>query len=181
MTTNSKDPAVVGPPDRPAHALGAFAITVAKLPGRDHACYLVAGTERGTKYLFARLYTSWTARVSASFLRELVEAMPCVVHTVETDVDWVLMERHRPEGSSSATAASCPTFADACRAYGIHRSVHPGRPWIGRHVDRLGQALCAKPTASVHQRLSRLVREHNGSPSPRGITPAEALRKALGQ
>ena len=41
--------------------------------------------DRVTKFAFVQLHEKATARIGSNFLRALVEAVPCRIHTVLTD------------------------------------------------------------------------------------------------
>ncbi len=67
------------------YPIGFFHIDIAEVRTEQGKLHLFVAIDRTSKFAFAQLHERATIRVAADFLRALLEAVPCKIHTVLTD------------------------------------------------------------------------------------------------
>jgi Integrase core domain len=68
-----------------AHPIGYFHTDIAEVRTVEGKLHLLVAIDRTSKFAFIELHEKVTRRAAADFLRRLIEAVPCRVHTVLTD------------------------------------------------------------------------------------------------
>ena len=87
--------------------------------------------DRTSTFAFAKLVEKAGKRAAAQFLHEVVEALPCRVHTVLTDngVQFI----NRPQDHHAMEHI----FGRACREHGIeHRLTKVNHPWTTDEIEQ---------------------------------------------
>ncbi len=112
--------------------------------------YLFVAIDRTTKFAFVELHERPTRRVAGDFLRHLIAAVPCRVHTVLTDNGT-----HFTTPGNVASAASlikeaiaagetfrAHSFEAACARNDVeHRLTKPRHPWTNGQVERMNRTI----------------------------------------
>src|SRR5271156_6558609 len=68
-----------------SYPIGYFHIDIAEVRTEQGKLYLFVAIDRTSKFAFVQLHERATTRVSADFLKALIEAVPYKIHTVLTD------------------------------------------------------------------------------------------------
>src|SRR5215211_6668029 len=120
------------------YPIGFFHIDIAEVRTEQGKLYLFVAIDRTSKFAFVELHEKATTRVSADFLRRLLEAVPYKVHTLLTDNG---IQFTTPGAAGSAIPEiqealakgelfQAHAFELACAKAGIdHRTTKPKHPW----------------------------------------------------
>ena len=132
-----------------------------------------------------------TTRVSADFLRRLLEAVPYKVHTVLTDNG--IQFTFPPRYADGPTAQYVTHMFDMrCREHGIeHRLTKMKHPWTNGQVERMNRTIKEATVKRYHYDSHDQLRQHLGDfvsaynyarrlKTLRGLTPYEFICKAWG-
>ena len=126
-------------PDRrkfKSYPIGYFHIDIAEVRTEQGKLHLFVAIDRTSKFAFVELHEKATTRVSADFLRRLLEAVPYKVHTVLTDngIQFRLPPRHA-DGPTARYVTHM--FGMRCRENGIEqRFTKINHPWTTDVIDK---------------------------------------------
>jgi transposase-like protein len=68
-----------------AYPIDFFHIDIAEVHTAEGKLYLFVAIDRTSKFAFTELHSKAMTRTAADFLRALIKAVPCKIHTVLTD------------------------------------------------------------------------------------------------
>ena len=177
------------------YPLGYFHVDIAEVRTEEGELHLFVAIDRTTKFAFVELHAKAIARVSADFLRHLVEAVPYKVHTVLTD-NGIHFTTPGAGGSAvpdikAAMAAGelfrAHAFELACAQLDIeHRLTKPKHPWTNGQVERMNRTIKDATVKRYHydnhdqlrRHLADFVAAYNFGrrlKTLEGLTPYEAI------
>ena len=185
-------------PDRrkfKSYPIGYFHIDIAEVRTEQGKLHLFVGIDRTSKFAFVELHEKATTRVSADFLRRLLEAVPYKVHTVLTDNG---IQFTTPGAGGSAVPEirealargelfRAHAFELACAKAGIdHRTTKPKHPWTNGQVERMNRTIKEATVRRYHyddhdqlrRHLDAFVAAYNFAKrlkTLRGLTPHEFI------
>jgi transposase-like protein len=128
----SRLPEVAG--DKPSkqpfkrYPIGYFHIDIAEVRTEEGKLHLFVAVDRTSKTAFAQLHKTASVKTAASFLEDLIEAIPYQIQTVLTDngVQFCDMPQHR---SGPTARYRLHMFNRICREHGIERRLtKPNHP-----------------------------------------------------
>jgi transposase InsO family protein len=173
-----------------SYPIGYFHIDIAEVRTEQGKLYLLVAIDRTSKFAFIELHERATTRVSADFLKALIEAVPYKIHTVLTDNG---VHFTTPGNRCSAVAEiklalqqgelfRAHAFEFACAKADIdHRLTKSKHPWTNGQVERMNRTLKEATVKrffyQTHDQLA--VTSQTSSPpttSPEGSRPSKDLR-----
>ena len=159
-------------PDRrkfKSYPIGYFHIDIAEVRTEQGKLHLFVAIDRTSKFAFVELHEKATTRVSADFLRRLLEAVPYKVHTVLTDNG---IQFTTPGAGGSAVPEiqealakgelfRAHAFELACAKAGIdHRTTKPKHPWTNGQVERMNRTIKEATVKRFHYDDNDQLRRH---------------------
>ena len=80
-----------------SYPIGYFHIYIAAVQTAEGKLYLFVAIDRTSKFVFVELHEKMGQMLAAQFMRNLIAAIPYVIHTVLTDngIQFTNHERHR--------------------------------------------------------------------------------------
>lgn len=116
--------------------IGFFHIDIAEVQTAEGKLYLFVAIDRTSKFAFTRLVEKAGKMAAAQFLRDLVAAVPCRLHTVLTD-NGVPFTNHAHHKN-----AFPHVFGRVCDENGIeHRLTRTNHPWTNGQVERMNRTI----------------------------------------
>jgi len=152
-----------------AYPIGYFHIDIAEVRTEQGKLHLFVAIDRTSKFAFVELHEKATTRVSADFLRRLLEAVPYKVHTVLTDNG---IQFTTPGAGGSAVPEiqealakgelfRAHAFELACAKAGIdHRTTKPKHPWTNGQVERMNRTIKEATVKRFHYDDNDQLRRH---------------------
>lgn len=111
------------------YPIGYFHLDIAELRTAEGKLYLFIAIDRTSKFAVANLVKRANTQTAATFLENLVAAVPYEVHTVLTDNGIQFADLPRNRSGPTARFRGHP-FDRACLRHGIdHRLTKPNHPW----------------------------------------------------
>ncbi len=175
--------------DKPArkkfkfYPLGYFHIDIAEVQTAEGKLYLFVAIDRTSKFAFAQLHEKAGKMMAASFLRDLVQAVPYTIHIVLTDSGIQFTNR------ACDRAAFEHIFDRVCAEHGIqHRLTKVKHPWTNGQVERMNRTIKEATVKRFHYDHHQQLRRHLASfldaynfarrlKTLKGLTPYEFIRK----
>jgi len=151
------------------YPIGYFHIDIAEVRTAQGKLHLFVAIDRTSKFAFIELHEKATTRVSADFLRRLLEAVPYKVHTVLTDNG---IQFTTPGAGGSAVPEiqealakgelfRAHAFELACAKAGIdHRTTKPKHPWTNGQVERMNRTIKEATVKRFHYDDNDQLRRH---------------------
>ena len=152
-----------------SYPIGYFHIDIAEVRTEQGKLHLFVAIDRTSKFAFVELHEKATTRVSADFLRRLLEAVPYKVHTVLTDNG---IQFTTPGAGGSAVPEiqealakgelfRAHAFELACAKAGIdHRTTKPKHPWTNGQVERMNRTIKEATVKRFHYDDNDQLRRH---------------------
>ena len=152
-----------------SYPIGYFHIDIAEMRTEQGKLYLFVAIDRTSKFAFIELHERATTRVSADFLKALIEAVPYKIHTVLTDNG---VHFTTPGNRCSAVAEiklalqqgelfRAHAFEFACAKADIdHRLTKPKHPWTNGQVERMNRTIKEATVKRYHYDSHRQLQRH---------------------
>jgi transposase InsO family protein len=150
----SRLPDVEGDRPRPkkfkSYPIGYFHIDIAEVRTEQGKLYLFVAIDRTSKFAFVQLHERATTRVSADFLKALIDTVPYKIHTVLTDNglhfttpgNQYSMAAEIKRALQQGELFRAHAFEFACAKAGIdHRLTKPKHPWTNGQVERMNRTI----------------------------------------
>jgi transposase InsO family protein len=167
-----------------AYPIGYVHVDIAEVGTGEGKLRLFVAIDRTSKVAFVRLVESAGKMEAARFLRELIEAVPCRIHTVLTDngVQFTRRKQDLYDGRH--------IFDRVCDEHGIeHRLTKVNPPWTNGQVERMNRTIKDATVKRYHYdshgqlqaHLELFVDAHNHArrlKTLRGLTPYEFVHQA---
>ncbi len=152
-----------------AYPIGYFHIDIAEVRTEEGKLYLFVAIDRTSKLAYIELQERATTRVSADFLKALIQVVPYKIHTVLTDngIHFTM-----PGNRCSATAEiklalqqgelfRAHAFEFACAKADIdHRLTKPKHPWTNGQVERMNRTLKEATVKRFYYETHEHLRRH---------------------
>jgi transposase InsO family protein len=139
--------------DKPAgkrfkvYPIGFFHMDIAEVRTGEGKLYLFVAIDRTSKFAVARLYDEATRLTACQFLEELLEVVPCRIHTLLTDNGIQFAEQPR---NRNTILSRMSRFDMICEANEIeHRLTKPNHPWTNGQVERMTRPRSATTTTAT--------------------------------
>lgn len=165
------------------YPVGYFHIDIAEVHTTEGKLYLLVAIDRTPKFAFTELHGRANKMLAAQFLRNLIDAVPCHIHTVLTDngIQFTNCRRHRygPEH----------IFTRVCQEHGIeHRLTQVKHPWTNGQVERMNRTIKEATVKRFHYDDHAQLQQHLASfmdacnfarrlKTLKGLTPYEFICK----
>lgn len=118
------------------YPIGYFHIDIAEVQTAEGKLYLFVAIDRTSKFAYVELHQRATKMIAAEFLRQLIAAVPYVIHIVLTDNGIQFKNREQDR------TAMEHIFGRTCRENGIeHRSTKIKHPWTNGQVERMNRTI----------------------------------------
>ena len=181
-----------------SYPIGYFHIDIAEAHTAEGRLYLLVAIDRTSKFAFVELHAKATTRIAASFLLNLLKAVPYKVHTVLTD-NGIHFTNPRDGGSSVSEIKLAIERGELFRAHAFelacarndidHRLTKPKHPWTNGQVERMNRTLKEATVNRYHYETHDQLRQHLGDfvaaynfgrrlKTLKGLTPYEAICNA---
>jgi transposase-like protein len=134
-----------------------FHIDIAELRYEGGKGFLFVAVDRTSKLVFVRIYRKATKLAAAAFLKVLIKAVPCPIHTILTDNGMQLVDRY--QGISHTWVGHI--FEGTCQGNSIeHRLARPYHPWANGQAERMVRTIKEATTKSFHHASIQELRRH---------------------
>ncbi|UVL15448.1 integrase core domain-containing protein [Pseudomonas atacamensis] len=115
--------------------------------GKQH---LFVAADRVTKFTHIAFFDSATKRNGAEFLRQVVQAFPCKIHTILTENGVAFTEQPR-YGNGATNRFAGHIFDRVCHEHGIkHRPTKAYHPWANGQVERMNRTIKEATIKAFH-------------------------------
>jgi len=178
-----------------SYPIGYFHIDIAEVRTEQGKLYLFVAIDRTSKFAFVQLHERATTRVSADFLKALIEAVPYKIHTVLTDNglhftspgNQYSMAAEIKRALQQGELFRAHAFEFACAKADIdHRLTKPKHPWTNGQVERMNRTIKDATVnrfyyenhEHLRQHLSDFVNAYNFArrlKTLKGLTPYEYI------
>lgn len=155
----SRLPAVGG--DKPAkkkfanYPIGYFHVDIAEVRTEEGKLYLFVGIDRTSKFVYVELLEQYGKMQAAQFLRNLIAAVPYLIHTVLTDNGIQFTNRQKDQW------AFAHIFDRVCHENQIeHRLTKVNHPWTNGQVERMNRTLKEATVKRYYYANHQQLREH---------------------
>ena len=139
------------------YAIGYLHIDIAELRYEGGKGFLYGAVDRTSKLVSARICRKATKLAAAAFLKSLVRAVPCRIHTVLTDNGVRFTQL--PRGQSRGWLVHI--FARVSLENGIeHRLTKPYPAWTNGQAERMVRTIKEATVKSFHYGSIRELRQH---------------------
>jgi transposase-like protein len=137
------------------YPIGYFHIDIAEVRTAEGKLYLYVAIDRTSKFTYAELHPRQTKMLAASFLRNLIQAVPYKIHKVLTD-NGIQFTHH---GHHSNTFAHI--FERVCQENDIeHRKTQVKHPWTNGQVERMNRTLKEATVQTFYYATHHELKEH---------------------
>lgn len=166
-----------------SYPIGYFHIDIAEMQTAEGKLYLFVAIDRTSKFAFTELHCTASKVIAAQFLRNLVGAVPYIIHTVLTDNGIQFANRN------SDRHAFPHIFGRVCGEHGIeHRLTKIKHPWTNGQVERMNRTIKEATVkrfhyddhTQLHRHLANFIDAYNFGrrlKTLRGLTPYEFICK----
>jgi transposase InsO family protein len=143
-----------------AYPIGFFHLDIAEVRTEEGKLHLFVAIDRTSKFAYAELHDRANRPTAASFLKNLIEAVPYAIHTVLTDNGIQFTDL--PKNRSGPTAMwRVHMFDMVCDAHRIeHRLAKPNHPWTNGQVERMNRTLKEATVQRYHYETHAQLKEH---------------------
>ncbi len=118
------------------YPIGYFHIDIAEVRTGEGKIRLFGAIDRTSKFAYVELHQRAGKMVAAQFLRNLIAAVPCKIHTILTDNGIQFTSRKQD------TSAFEHIFGRVCRENEIdHRLTEVNHPWTNGQVERMNRTI----------------------------------------
>ena len=140
------------------YPMGYFHIDIAELRTNEGKLYLFVAIDRTSKFAVAQLVNKANRKTAWEFLEDVLEAVPCKIHTILTDNGIQFCERQRNRN----TPYSRPMRFDMiCATNAIeHRLTKPNHPWTNGQVERMNRTIKDATVKRYHYENHNQLRMH---------------------
>jgi transposase InsO family protein len=138
-----------------SYPIGYFHIDIAEVQTAEGKLRLFVAIDRTSKFAYAELHQEAGKMVAAQFLRNLIAAVPCAIHTVLTDngIQFTNHARHK--------YAFHHIFDRVCDENGIeHRLTKINHPWTNGQVERMNRIIKDATVKRFHYDNHDQLRRH---------------------
>ena len=140
------------------YPIGYFHIDITQVRTEEGVLYLFVAIDRTSKFVFAELHERMTRTIAADFVRRLIAAVPCHIHTILTDKG--VQSTHLPHQKY----AFKHVFDRICLIHGIeHRLTKPNRPWTNGPVERMSRLLKDATVHRYHYHTHQQLQAHSAT------------------
>ena len=130
-----------------SYPIGYFHIDIAEVRIGEGKLYLFVAIDRTSKFAFVELHPRQTKMIAAQFLRNLIEVVPCSIHTFLTDNG--IQFTHRKQDRH----AFGHIFERVCHENKIeHRLTKVKSPWTNGQVERMNRTIKEATIKRYHWR-----------------------------
>ena len=128
-------------------------IDITQLYTEEGKLYLFVAIDRTTKFVFVRLYKNQTAETAVSFLKEMHQAFPMLIHKILTD-NGLQFTRHKGDKEAHI-------FTQTCKELGIeHRTTQPFHPWTNGQVERMNRTIKEATVKKFYYENHEILQKH---------------------
>jgi transposase-like protein len=118
------------------YPIGYFHIDSAEVRTEEGRLYLFVAVDRTSKFAYVELHERQTKMIAAAFLRNLIAAVPCKIHTILTDSGIRFTNRRQDR------YAFTHVFDRVCDENTIkHRLTQVKHPWTNGQVERMNRTI----------------------------------------
>mgnify|MGYP001355635149 CR=1 FL=1 len=167
-----------------SYPIGYYHIDIAEVQTAEGKLYLFVAIDRTSKFAYTQLHSKAGKMAAAQFLRDLIKAVPYVIHTLLTDngVQFTNQARHK--------YAFHHIFDRVCDENGIeHRLTKINHPWTNGQVERMNRTLKEATVRRYHYGTHQQLEAHLSAfldaynfakrlKTLNGLSPYEAICKA---
>lgn len=119
-----------------SYPIGYFHIDIAEVQTAEGKLYLFVAIDRTSKFAYVELHSKMEKMIAAQFLRNLVAAIPYVIHTILTDNGIQFTNRKQDRYAFEHI------FDRICWENGIdHRLTKVKHPWTNGQVERMNRTI----------------------------------------
>lgn len=138
-----------------AYPIGYFHIDIAEVQTAEGKLRLFVAIDRTSKFAYAQLHATMDKMTMVQFLRDLIAAVPYVIHTILTDNGIQFTnrscDRHAPKH----------VFDEICADHGIeHRLTKINHPWTNGQVERMNRTIKEATVTRFHYDDHDQLRRH---------------------
>ena len=138
-----------------SYPIGYFHIDIAEVRTEDGKLYMFVAIDRTSKFVFVELHDKSGKMNAATFLRNLIEAVPYAIQIILTD-NGVQFTDRKPVGAFPGHI-----FDRVCRGNDIeHRLTKVNHPWTNGQVERMNRTLKEATVKRYHYGSHDQLREH---------------------
>ncbi len=138
-----------------SYPMGYFHIDITEVSTQEGKLYLFVAIDRTSKFAYAQLHTSMTKLIAASFLKDLIEALPYKIHTILTDNGIQFTNRSKDK------YAFKHIFDRVCYEHSIeHRLTQVNHPWTNGQVERMNRTIKEATVKLYHYVSHQQLKEH---------------------
>ncbi|MDB5368913.1 MAG: Integrase, catalytic core, partial [Roseomonas sp.] len=138
-----------------AYPIGYFHIDICEVRCEEGKLFLYVAIDRTSKFAYAGLHSEATRPVATQVLANLIEAVPCRIHTVLTDNG--IQFTHKP----GTCLYSMHSFDRVCLRHGIgHRLTLPNHPWTNGRAERMNRTIKDATVRMFHYVSAEELRQH---------------------
>lgn len=165
------------------YPIGFVHVDIAEMRTEEGKLYLFVAIDRTSKFAVVKLVPKAGKMAAAQFLREVIEAVPCKIHTILTDNGVQFANRAQDR------CAMDHIFGRVCREDGIeHRRTKVNHPWTNGQVERMNRTIKEATVKRYHYAENDQLRQHLGDfisacnsarrlKTLQGLTPYEHIVK----
>ena len=141
------------------YSIGYVHIDITEVRLGKQKLYLFVGIERACKYVYAELHEQMTQSIACSFLKNLINDSPFVIHRVLTDngsqFTYALLAEHlRPKNKKHP-------FDIICEENGIkHKLTKFRHPWTNGQVEVFNRTIKKYTTKTYHYDTVEQLKQH---------------------
>jgi transposase InsO family protein len=136
-----------------AATIGYVHIDVCELRLAEGKLFMFLAIDRVSKFVHVAFYDANTKLNGAAFLREVVAAFPCQIHTVLTDNGMAFADLPKNRGRYPEIEAifGGHIFDRVCEGHGItHKLTKPYHPWTNGQAERMNRTVKEATVKAFH-------------------------------